>query len=100
MNILRFNEMTEQELDSAINLSKKERCEVYCIVNTNSGEHDLYFMEGGFMWCVIYNVPRIWDFAIRYYMSMVMGLSIKFTSMALNYDDLIREFDLLMSGEV
>jgi hypothetical protein len=100
MKILRFNEMTDQDFESAVNLSKKERSEVFCIVDTNSEEHNLYVMDGGFLWCEIYNVPRIWDFAIKYYMSMIMGLSIKFTSMGLNYEDLIREFDLLMSGEV
>lgn len=100
MKILRFNEMTEQDLDSAVKLSKKERSEVFCIVDTNSEEHDLSVMQGGFLWCEIYNVPRVWDLAIKYYMSMIMGLSIKFTSMRLNYVDLIQEFDLLMSGEV
>ncbi len=100
IEILLFKEMTDQDWDSVIVLSNEKRSKVFCIVDTISEEHDLYVMQGGFMWCVIYNVPRIWDFAIRYYMSMVVGLSIKYTSMRLNYEDLIREFDLLMSGEV
>jgi hypothetical protein len=100
IEILIFKEMTDQDWDSVIVLSNEKRSKVFCIVDTISEEHDLYVMQGGFMWCVIYNVPRIWDFAIRYYMSMVVGLSIKFTSMRLYYEDLIREFDLLMSGEL
>lgn len=100
IKILRFKEMTDQVWDSVRVLSKEKRSEVFCIVDTNSEGHDLYVMQGGGFWCEIYNIPRVWDFAIRYYMSMIMGLSIKYISFALNYEDLIREFDLLMSGEV